>query len=295
MIISQISGGLGNQLFQYALGRHIALKYNTDLKLDLDIYKNPIEGLTLRVFELNNLNLNCQIASQDEIRKIKRADLKGIFKSIYWRTQTIKPYYRKNFIKEKSHAFDKNILKCPDNSYIEGYWQSEKYFSSIRNILLKELQPKSFQSIHENSFYNKIINSNAISVHIRRGDYISNPVHKDIYKTIPIDYYHSAMLLYTKKIENPIFFIFSDDFEWVKSFFNNNNNNITFVEIENAVTCMYLMSVCKHNIIANSSFSWWGAWLNQNENKIVISPSEWFTSNSGINAADLISENWIKI
>jgi len=294
VIITQLSGGLGNQLFQYALGRHIALKHNTELKFDLDIYNNPIEGLTIRSFELNNLNTKCQIANHEDINRIKRANLKGILKSIYWRTQNIKPYYRKNFIKEKSCAFDKNILKCPDNSYLEGYWQSEKYFLSIRDVLLEDLQPKTLHSIKDSDYYNKIIKSNAVSVHIRRGDYITNNIHKEIYETIPIDYYHKTISLITNKIENSIFFIFSDDFEWAKLHLKNDLDNIKFVEIEDAVTSMYLMSLCKHNIIANSSYSWWGAWLNQNKNKIVISPKNWYITER-LNTRDLIPEEWMQI
>jgi len=294
MIITKLSGGLGNQLFQYALARQLAYQHNTEVKLDVSLYKNPPKESTKRNFELQNLHINAEIAQQEEIDKIKRKNLKGVFKSIYWRTQYLKPYYKQNLIKEQSCTFDKDILNSHDNIYLEGYWQSAKYFPSIREILLTDFRPKVFGTPEENDYMSRIKNSNSISIHIRRGDYITNPKHKEIYKTISSDYYFQAMDFLNEKVKNPVFFIFSDDMNWVKSIFNIKNYNITFVEIDNAVSCMHLMTNCMCNIIANSTFGWWGAWLNQNKNKVVVSPKEWFTVECKLKTDDLIPKEWIK-
>ncbi len=294
MIIVQISGGLGNQLFQYALGRQLALKHNTTLKLDIDIYQNPPPGSTKRQFELHNINIKAGIATTEEITKIKRAHLNGLFKSIYWRTQYMKPYYKRDIIKEKTNLFDRNILQSSNFIYLEGYWQSEKYFTSIKDYLLKEFKPKHPLNEKENAYLNRIISSNSCSVHIRRGDYISNLKLHDIYKNIPFEYFEEAINIIKEKESNPLFFIFTDDLDWARKSFDK-INNIIFVDINDACKSIYLMSYCKHNIISNSTFSWWGAWLNQNEKKIVISPKEWFTAQSVLKMDDLIIDTWIKL
>ncbi|MDD3876094.1 MAG: alpha-1,2-fucosyltransferase [Bacteroidales bacterium] len=293
MIIAQISGGLGNQLFQYALGKQLALKHNTQLKLDINIYQNPPPGATKRQFELNNFNIEVDIASIEEIKKIKRFHLKGLLKSIYWRTQYLKPYHKRDIIKEKTNLFDSNVLKASNNIYIEGYWQSEKYFKNIKDKLLKEFKPKNIINTEEYKYLNQIISSNSCSVHIRRGDYISNPKHHSIYKIIPFEYYEKSIDCVNEKEKNVMFFIFSDDLDWAKKAFNK-INNIIFVDINDACKSMYLMSCCKHNIISNSTFSWWGAWLNNNPDKIVVTPQEWFQIESKLKTDDLLPKDWVK-
>ncbi len=291
MIIVKIYGGLGNQLFQYALGRVLALKHNTNLKLDTSIFEKEQANVTYRKFGLSDFGINAGIATIEEINEIKRSCLKGVYKSIYWRFQYMKPYYKQNYVKEKTFSFDKNILNCRNNTYIDGYWQSPKYFENIRNVLLNDLTLKTQLNENEKKHLVNIQNTDSVSIHVRRGDYVSNPKNLEIYAQLDLNYYNSAIAYIKENIFTPFFYIFSDDIEWVKSRFST-IHNCTFID-SSSVVCLYLMSHCKHNIIANSTFSWWGAWLNENSNNIVITPQKWFVTER-LSTADLIPKNWLQ-
>jgi len=285
MIIIKLNGGLGNQLFQYSLGRKLSLKNNDVFKLDLSDFTadNP------RSYSLGEFNIIENFASDEDINKIKKS---GVWKLI----DKLKPYCKRSAIKYQGYDFDPNILKLSGNFYLDGYWQSEKYFQDIENIIRKEITLKESLSSKYTELIDKIKNSDSVSVHIRRGDYITNKKFSKVYNLLDEKYYQKSVKFITEKISYPHFFIFSDDINWVKR-----NIDIpypkTFVSGENEIKNyeeLILMSLCKHNIIANSSFSWWGAWLNKNANKIVISPDKWFNDKIG-NAKDLIPENWIEL
>ena len=284
MIIIKLNGGLGNQLFQYSLGRKLSIKNSDVFKLDLSDFTkdNP------RSYSLGEFNIIENFASDEDINKIKKS---GVWKLI----NKLKPYYKRTIIKYKGYDFDPNILKLSGNFYLDGYWQSEKYFQNIENMIRKEITLKKSLSSKYTELIDKIKNSDSVSVHIRRGDYLSDKISK-IYAMCPIEYYYKAIEKITGHYPNPHFFIFSDDINWVKQNLNIPYPKI-FVSGENEIKNyeeLILMSLCKHNIIANSSFSWWGAWLNKNTDKIVISPDKWFNDKIG-NAKDLIPKNWIKL
>jgi len=292
MIISKLFGGLGNQLFQYALGRYLSILNNTELKLDISLLKQTPENITYRTFELDKFHIKATIATDDEIKRIKREHLKGLIKSLYWRFQYQKPYYKQNYVKEAGFFFDKNILHCGNNIYLDGYWQSPYYFEEIKPVLLQELIPKNDLGDIAYQYLKQILNSNSVSLHIRRGDYITNPKNKEIYLEINNNYYKQAISFMNNKIDTPTYFVFSDDLHWIKE--NLNIENSVFIDIERPVDSLYLMSKCKHNIITNSTFSWWGAWLNNNPEKIVVTPKEWFVTER-LKTNDLLPKNWIKI
>lgn len=281
MIITKLLGGLGNQMFQYAAGRSLAVKHNAEFKLDI----SEFETYKVQDYAINNLNIIENISTTKEIKEFKHKKFLNLIQ--------IK---NKKYIKEKGFTFDSDILYLSDNVYLEGYWQSAKYFQSIENIIRQDFKFKT-QPQDKNLEFSKIItNTNSISLHIRRGDYITNPVANSVHGLCSLDYYEKSIDYISQKVENPQFFIFSDDAQWAKE-----NLNIPFLSTiidwnknENSYEDMRLMSLCKHNIIANSSFSWWGAWLNQNSDKIVIAPEKWFNTSS-IDAKDLVPENWIKL
>ena len=284
MIIIKLNGGLGNQLFQYSLGRKLSIKNSDVFKLDLSDFTkdNP------RSYSLGEFNIIENFASDEDINKIKKS---GVWKLV----DKLKPYCKRSTIKYKGYDFDPNILKLSGNFYLDGYWQSEKYFQNIENMIRKEITLKKSLSSKYTELIDKIKNSDSVSVHIRRGDYLSDKISK-IYAMCPIEYYYKAIEKITGHYPNPHFFIFSDDINWVKQNLNIPYPKI-FVSGENEIKNyeeLILMSLCKHNIIANSSFSWWGAWLNKNTDKIVISPDKWFNDKIG-NAKDLIPKNWIKL
>jgi len=271
MIITRLIGGLGNQMFQYAVGRRAAHKHKTELKLDISWFKNP-EGAIKRDYLLNVFNIEEDFASKEEINKLKSKN-RGLLTLFY-----------------------KKILKINDNTYLEGYWQSEKYFKDIENIIRKEFTFKDKPDAANQKIISRIKNCDSVSIHIRRGDYIFDETTNKYHGVCGLDYYSNSVAMIVKKVKNPYFFIFSDDIKWVKQNLHLKfpcvyvDYNIGKKDYED----MRLMSNCQHNIIANSSFSWWGAWLNQYKNKIIIAPKKCFRDKS-IDTTDLIPQPWIKI
>ena len=199
--------------------------------------------------------------------------------------------------KEPHLSFDKNYASLPNGSYLKGYWQSEKYFENNKLNILNDLRIITDQSSQNVEISKQIASNVSVSLHIRRGDYVSNSEYNATHGTCSLSYYKTAVSYLLKNIgKNFTIFAFSDDPEWVYSnlklpvdirFVNNNSSEYSYEDLR-------LMSECNHNIIANSSFSWWGAWLNTNNNKIVIAPSKWY-ANQYIKNNDIIPANWIKI
>jgi len=289
MIITKLVGGLGNQMFQYAIGRNLAKKNNTNLKLDLSFY-NEQQTDSKRNYSLKYFNILENIATEEEIKKLRRNECKNgrrhLLHNLFFANKSI-------YIKEKQFNFDKNVLNASNNFYLSGYWQSEKYFKNIEDIIRKEftLKTNSKQSLEE--LTEKIKKSNSISLHVRRGDYANNPNTRSHHGLCPIEFYEEAIKIATEKYSDIHLFVFSDDIEWVKENLKTDSPTI-FVEDNKDYEDLILMSKCKHNIITNSSFSWWGAWLNQNPNKIVIAPKKWF-NDPKTNTEDLIPKSWIQI
>jgi len=295
MIITKLQGGLGNQMFQYAIGKTLSEKNKTELKLDLSFYNKQPKNTTLREYSLGCFNVKKNIATDKEIKKLKKYEWKNSRRHFLYNLIFAD---RLIYIEEKWFDFEENYLKIKNNAYLDGYWQSEKYFSAqggknIEKIIQKKFTLKKDLNNIAKGTSEKIINSNSVSIHIRRGDYANNPDTKSYHGLCPIGYYEKAIKKITNKIKNPTFYIFSDDIEWVKKNLKTNFPMI-FVEGNKDYEDLILMSYCKHNIIANSSFSWWGAWLNKNPNKIVIAPKKWFV-NETKNTNNLIPKPWIQL
>ncbi len=235
------------------------------------------------------MKLEPEVAIKDEIATIKSANL---FTTL---SDKIKLPYKRRIYKEADYTFDNNFFKTNDNIYLKGYRQSEKYFLPIKNKIRECFQFKSetIQDVKEKA--SELKSANSVAIHIRRGDY-SNTVVKDYHGILEKEYYQKAIDYIQSKINDCSFFIFSDDVDWVKNslVFNASvqiiSNQFTKTHFED----FYLISQCKHQIIANSTFSWWAAWLNPNPNKIVIAPKKWF-NNAPYDTKDLIPESWIKM
>jgi len=292
LIIVEIIGGLGNQMFQYAAAQAVAISRGVELKLDVSSFQNYKyhHGFELkRVF-----NVAGEIANPAEIRSIL-----GWQNNRYARYLTSKSFFSilrsRRKVVEPSFSYWPKIELVPDNSYLTGYWQSEKYFKRIASKIRNEFTFRQ-QILGGNlELFNLISEVNSVSLHIRRGDYVTNQNAASIHGVCSIEYYLQAVEYIVNHIENPYFFIFSDDIEWAQSSLSINYPH-KFVNENYGVESyndMRLMSLCKHNIIANSSFSWWGGWLNNNKEKIVIAPKKWFAIE--INIDDLIPNDWIKM
>jgi hypothetical protein len=295
MIIVKLQGGLGNQMFQYALGRRLALLHKSDLKLDLHFLndKTPKAHFTMRDYELGAFNLVCDFSGYDEVKH-------------FYGNKVISKFKRKfgniKYCNENGQRFQPKVFDLKEDIYLDGYWQSEKYFASIRSNLLSEFSLK--ESILDKLEINaslkqikELINTtNSVSVHFRRGDYVSDTVTSQFHGTCSMQYYEEAIKLIASKIQNPYFFLFTDDLDWVMNQKIIEGFPTTLAFTSDMYLDMHLMSLCKNNIIANSSFSWWGAWLNQNEEKLVIAPKRWFAKEElNPQTQDLIPQKWIRL
>jgi hypothetical protein len=291
MIIVKLIGGLGNQMFQYALGRKLSLVNNDMFKLDISDYNKQNIHATKREYRLKFFNIVENIAEEKEVIKLKGGKLLNnkIFNKLGIRYKT--------YIKEKiTNVFDPEILNLKGDIYLEGYWQNEKYFKDIRNILLKEFTLKNKPPKIFYELLDSIKNMNSVVIHIRGGDYVRDKETAKFHGILSIDYYAKAIKIFIEKLKDPKFFIFTDDAEYANFILNGLKINYVLVSQYNLADYeeLILMSNFKNFIIANSSFSWWEAWLSDCEDKIVVAPSVWFTDLklSSINPS---VDSWIRI
>lgn len=261
MIIAKISDGFGNQLFMYACGYAVAKRLSTKLALDITYLSTN----NLRNYELYKLNIvydklfsvdNIQYPFNIVVRKI----LHFLFRCQY-----------KIFKEKITHKYDKKILSLSRNSYLLGYWQTEKYFKEYRKDILKMFTPRYELSQACNSFIEKVKNCNSVAVHVRRGDYVKLGI------CLNLSYYQHAFSILNERFNNLTYFVFSDNVEYAKQMFKNMDGTFEYVENSSSNSTLddfFVMKECKHIIMANSSYSWWAAWLNDNPNKVIIYPED---------------------
>jgi hypothetical protein len=280
MIIVKLKGGLGNQLFQYATALRLASQHQTTVRMNCFDFgiKKYLARDRKRSFELDHFTISGQVALAPELFFYRL--MSGMYQPIT----------------ETAFTFDERVLVAKNNSYLNGFWQSYKYFDDIRPLVLRELSFKEAPSPKNADLLKKIQKTNAISLHVRRGDYVSDPLTVQHHGITPLDYYHTAIAQMVVKVKQPHFYLFSDDPVWVKenlklaypvTYVDHNNGNMAYEDLR-------LMSHCQHFIIANSTFSWWGAWLSQNTNKIVIAPKKWFNDPTK-DSRDLIPPSWLRL
>ncbi|NWE45776.1 alpha-1,2-fucosyltransferase [Pseudomonas gingeri] len=286
MIISHIIGGLGNQMFQYAAARALSLELDSELLLDVSSFDSyPLhQGFELdRVFKVE-----ASLARKEDVRKVLGWQQAPLINRVLKKSQFSK-LRKKSLAIEPFFQYWAGIHSLPGSCYLSGYWQSELYFRKFSEVLREDFFFKSGMSRENIYFADRIHRVEAVSVHIRRGDYINN----SIYASCSLEYYKSAIAYISSRCDSPVFFIFSDDIDWARGNlnFDAEHHYIGHNKGSESYNDMRLMSCCKHHIIANSSFSWWGAWLNPSPGKIVVAPKQWFTN--GTNTQDLIPSEWV--
>ena len=289
MIIVELKGGFGNQLFQYAAGLSLAQKHGVEIKVDTSSFINPDDHTgTQRQHDIFNLVDKPVEATTKELEYYSHLSKLIVYK------EKLLPFYKRKIYKEESFTFDKNFFKAGSNLYLKGNRQSEQYFKPYESYIRNKfaLAENAITSVKD--FGQRLVNQNSVSIHIRRGDYLT-PIALEWLGLIPISHYNECIKLIAQKIPDSTFYLFSDDMEWVKENLKIEHEHVFVSNIitKNPMEDFYLMSCCKHNIIANSSFSWWAAWLNNNPDKIVIAPKKWF--NNHTDPKDLIPESWMKV
>lgn len=271
MIIVNLTGGLGNQMFQYAFGKTIAIKHNTSLKLH---FTNALFN-TQRAYELDVFNISAPIATKEDLQKLGIIQNRVINRVLYLIDERLKIQFNKHIVTQRyPYEYNPSFLSTKNNSYIQGYWADERYFKEIENIIRKEFAPKQELDERNQKILRQIQSSNSISIHVRRTDYVTNK--GNIPQFIGLDYYVNSIKKIKLTVPDPVFFVFSDDISWCKDNLSQLLNKVSFIDHnkgKESYKDIVLMSACKHNIIANSTFSWWGGWLNQNINKVCIKPN----------------------
>jgi len=258
MIIVRLRGGLGNQLFQYAAGLALSIKHQTTLKLDPYTYSIH----KYRKFELDNFNTKFQIADQNEINRCV-----GRFNFLRLANKLNHYMFSKKAFAQPHYHYLENFFDLPNDIYISGYWQSERYFKNIQTVILEQYTFK-IQPDDQNLEYIEQFNQcNSVSIHVRMGDYLSMKKYNSFFGGLDDSYYKKAIKLIEEKMETPVFYIFSDNVAACKERFDPwlNARYIDHNSGDKSYLDLILMSRCKNQIIANSTFSWWAAWLNPNE------------------------------
>ena len=294
MIVTHLLGGLGNQLFQYAAGRRLAQVRGAELKLDVTGLDNP-DSRTVRHYELAPFNVMQSFPTEGDITKLTRPNSR-LLPRLFHRITRKGERLPMSYIKEPHYYFDPRILDLPDGVYLDGYWQSERYFADTTELIRKEVTFRESPSGRNAELAREIAECQAVSLHVRRGDYVTNQVTNQVHGICDLDYYARAVAHIADKVNRPVFFLFSDDPAWVRENIRLDHpaRIVDHNDPEHGYEDMRLMSLCRHHIIANSSFSWWGAWLNPLPDKIVVAPERWF-NNYDADTRDLCPAGWVRL
>lgn len=291
-IIVRIKGGLGNQLFCYTAARRLAVVNNAELVID-DATGFTRDLRYQRQYSLDHFCIPVRKATSNEKLEPLERYRRGVMKLLSIK----KPFSERTYLEQEGLDFDNRLLKLEVKKtlYLDGLWQSEKYFKDVQEVIRKDLQIIPPQDTKNHQMAEKIVSCNAVAIHIR---WFHNPKIGGIHN-ISTDYYQKAIELIETRIDSPHYFLFSDDPVAASEKINLPKERVTFVTHnrgdENAYADMWLMSKCQHFIIANSTFSWWGAWLSENASKIVVAPSIQLDGETSWGFTGLIPDNWIKI
>ena len=279
-------------MFQYAAGRALSLERGVPLCLDISGFSSY--GLH-QGFELQRIfNCTAGIANESDLRDILGWQSSSHIRHLLLRKE-MALFRRKELVVEPQFNYWPGIKRVPNDCYLVGYWQSEKYLSESASQIRADftfLQPLEDQNEKLSQLMNSV---NAVSLHVRRGDYATNPQTTATHGLCTLDYYRNSIQYVAERVQQPNFFIFSDDIAWVRDNLNipHQCQYVDCNQGEESYNDMRLMSMCNHHIIANSSFSWWGAWLNPKRDKIVVVPKNWFANQT--DAIDLLPQSWVKL
>lgn len=282
MIITRLVGGLGNQMFEYASGYAIARENNTKLYYDKSWFVEKNSTVWTMGYALECFNITAKPIDPTEYRVKNQLSV----------LDKVKKYSVVEF-KEEGLKFTTKPFELGDRLVLDGYWQSEKYFIKYRDEILKEFSFKDKPSEKNKKAHNQIVSTTSVSLHVRRGDYASHKQTNETHGLTSLEYYEKAIDYIVSKVGEVEIFVFSDEPDWCKKNIKT-PYPMTFISGNIGHEDMQLMSSCKHHIVANSSFSWWGAWLNPSEEKIVVAPKKWFNDKK-LDSSDLIPESWVKL
>lgn len=289
-----MKGGLGNQLFQWAFARSVAHHLKTNYFIDWAPFS---EHFKVHKYSLEHFNIKVPLAKNTDMFGFVWLGRRYKFFDFFYRIIRLKRLLMPFYYPEQTFAFDPKVFGKKGTVYFDGFWQTEKYFKNIESIIRSEVTLNKPLSPYSKSIESEINKSQTpISLHVRRADLVNNPVMTAFHGYCSPEFYAKAIDRVVEGVSNPHFFIFSDDYDWVVEHFKSLPYPYTCIKnsADKNYEDLYLMSRCHRHIISNSSFGWWGAWLNPRKDKMVIAPSKWF--NAGKNdTKDLLPEGWVKI
>jgi hypothetical protein len=296
MIVSNLASGLGNQLFQYAVGRQLSVLKGVELKLSVVTFKMQ----NLRNYKLDHYNITAEIATDSEIERfLHKYYTNSLSAKVSRNLEHFLPRNKRSLYKQSDPwIYEPEVFDAASNIYIEGYWQNYKYMANLNPLIFEELTVKETYTDYIQKIIEEVqANNSSVSLHIRRGDYLTDKEASQLMGVLPLAYYYNAVDYIKTNIQDPVIYVFSDDLQWASDNLKT-NLPIKFIDIENGKKDyieLDIMSKCHHHIIANSSFSWWGAFLNRNPDKIVIAPKNWVTVPEINKNVEIQFPNWIKL
>jgi hypothetical protein len=273
MIVARIEGGLGNQLFQYAFGTQLANQHQTELVLDLSAYANkPPHGYLLDSFSIGAREL--KIDERKRIPERYRTGKGSILNAMVFGKDEFR------LLRERRFGFSQKYMRAPDDSYLVGYWQSDRFFRDVESSIRSQFKPSVSLSVETRQIQERMLNSSSIAIHIRRGDYITaKPM---AVRNLGLGYYKKCIDMQLERRPNSEVYVFSNDLAWCRENLNL-NCPIHFVDHNSTASAnedLWLMTAAESIIIANSTFSWWGAFLGNRRDRIVYAPAHWFHPNT---------------
>ncbi len=310
-VTTRLDGGLGNQMFQYAVGRCLSLRHNAPLYMDIGVYRS----YTSRQYSLGVFNVAAEtVPLRDPPSLLESLPLQKAGRRLGNLARRLPSFAssaisglvaRKNVAMLEANAtqgfglprrekqqfeFDQGILEIAPPVYLVGFWQNEQYFAACQNAIREDFTLRLPASPKAENYRSLIMRQPCASLHIRRGDYVRGSASTRL-NVCGLDYYNNALQLLRSIVPEVHIFAFSDEIAWAKEHLK--FERIVFVEGCTDYEEMFLMSCCGHNIIANSSFSWWGAWLNPNKDKVVVAPRQWV--NADIGGRTPVPASWVRI
>ena len=291
MICVRLIGGLGNQLFQYATGRALAMRHGCELLLDVSCLQTSARHVTPRQFELDHFHHQARVATAAETRHL--AWLHRVPAFSHWVT----PW--RTYV-ERGLGYNASFAELPDNTFLVGYWQSPRYFASVGGQIAAELSAARPLSPESEAVAEAMSRMPGVALHVRRGDYVTLASAASLHGSLGLPYYGAALQRMREHVGGARYFVFSDDIAWCREHLPLGAAEAVFVDHNTGADAwqdLLLMASCRHHIIANSSFSWWGAWLADQRygegDHAVIAPAHWFAGQPGEDLSDRFPAHWV--
>lgn len=288
MIVSRLCGGLGNQLFQYAAARRLALRHDAELVLDASWYpvaNDPDRAYSLDAFRVAARTIRDGWLTAHVVEAWRRA-LRFVGRA--------PAGLRLRYVPQRHFHFDPAILELGDDVFLDGYWQSERYFADVEPVIREELQLAAPLSAESGRLATHIAAGASASIHVRRGDYAAIPSTREFHGLCSPAYYDRAMRLIEEREPTVRYFVFSDEPDWAEAKLPLRRATVVRHNSRRPWEDLWLMSACDHHIVANSSFSWWGAWLGSRDDAVTVAPERWFAVDD-LDTRDLLPPAWVRL